>query len=202
MIPVAAAPRSTAATTPFVVVEDHGVVVQTLQPIERGRAPFQGDDRADQRQEIGVGRRNRDLSFPFRLGQIEQGGGQRRLLNHAGIERQHVFARQNADPIAGGPAVLRGHVGQRRRSDFRQQPLLRQQLEFGRVLGEENVGGGRRSFLHELAGQLRTFAGMNLDVDPCFLGERLGQQVDGLLMLRGIERQRRGERSRKDSSDA
>ena len=184
MIPVAAAPSIDCGDDPFVVVEDHGVVVQTFQPLERSGTPFQRDDRADQRQEVGVGRRNRDLSFPFRLGQVEQGGGQRLLLNHAGIERQHVLARQNADPIAGGPAVLGGHFGQRRRSDFRQEPLLRQQLEFGRVLGEKNVRGGRRSFFHKLAGQLRAFAGMNLDVDPCFLGERLGQQVDGLLMLR------------------
>ena len=139
---------------PFVIVEDHGVVVQAFEPFERGRTPFHRHDRPDQRQEISVGRRDRDFAFPFRLRQIEQGRRQGRLLDHAGVVGQHVFAGENADPIAGGAAVLGRHAGQRRGSDFRQQPLLRQQFELWRILGEENVRRRRPSLLHELAGEL------------------------------------------------
>ena len=180
----------------LVVIEDRRVLSQALQPFQRGRAALERDDGADQRQKVRIGRGDRDLALPFGLGEIEEGPRQVRFLDHPLVVGEHVLAGENADPVAVRAAVGRRDARQSRRRHLRQEALFRQELQLRRILGEKDVRRRRRALLHELARKLRPLAVADLDVDAGFLGERLREQVDRLLMLRRVKRQ--GDRARRD----
>ena len=55
---------------------------------------------------------------------------------------------------------------------------------------KKTSAGERRAFLDELACKLGRLAGLDLDLDAGLLGEGLRQEIDRLLVLRRIERQR------------
>ena len=199
MIPVATAPRSTAATTPFVVVEDHGVVAQAFQPFQRGRTPFQRRDRADQRQEVGVGRRDRDLAFPFRLRQIEQGAraapppGSCRCCRRARFRAPERRPSRRADPLS-----LAGTLANVAGATFASSPFSDSNSSSGEFsVKKTSAGDDFPSFTNWLASSGAS-PEWTLTSIPVSLVNALVSKIDGLLVLRGIERERRRARAGRD----
>ncbi len=82
----------------LVVVEHGGIRLQPLQPGERCLLPLQSDRRGDERQEIGVGRRDGNPTLPFRLGEVVQRCRQVGVLDLGRVEGQHVLTYEYADP--------------------------------------------------------------------------------------------------------
>ena len=180
----------------FVVVEDLRVGLQALQPLQRRGFAVQREHRAHERQEVCVARRDADLALPFRLREIEQRGGQLLRLDFRGVVDEHVLAREHADPVAVGRVEARGHRLQRGGVGLREQALAVEQHGFRRVLGEVHVGRRAVAFRDELRGECRAFARAHLHGDAALCFEVLDELVDDLLVLRVVQRERRGMRAR------
>ncbi len=175
----------------FVVVKRLGVLLEAFEPGERRCFSLERGDRADERQEVRVARRDADLALVGRPGEIHDRLRQLAGLDHGRVVGEHVFARQHADPVAFGRVVLRGDLGQRFRVDRSEQAFFREELQLRRILGEVNIRRRRRAFLSDLIGDFRSLSNLDLDRNPGAFLEVGNQEIDRLLMLAAVKRQRR-----------
>ena len=175
---------------PLVVVVVLGVGGEAFEPGLRGRFAVELLDRADDRHEVGLGGRDRQLALPFRLGEVEDRGRQFAGRDQVRVVDHHGLARRDSDPVPGRRAVLRGHFVQGRGIDLGEQFLAGQQFQRRRVLGQDDVGGGGVSLLLDLAGEPLVLAVADLDLGAVLLFEALDQRFGHRFVLGAVEGQR------------
>ena len=189
---MATPPRSTAATTPSSSSKVWAFSSRPLSQASAAAFPLSAATALTSGRKSAVARRDADLALVGRPGEIHDRLRQLAGLDHRRVVGKHVFARQHADPVAFGRVVLRRNLGQRFCVDRREQALFREKLQLRRILGEINVRRRRRAFLGDLIGDFRSLSGFDLHRNAAAFLEVGDEQIDRLLVLTAVKRQRRG----------
>ena len=124
----------------LVVLEHLRVLLDGLQPRQRGGVSAHLGDGRDQRLEVGLTGSDREAPLPVGRGEVHQRLGEVRLLELARVVVEHRCTRRDRDPVPRRRAACardRGQGGRRHRGE---EALLRQHLQGRRVLREEDVG--------------------------------------------------------------
>ena len=178
-------------------VEDQTVLLELLHTI--GHEAFKPGagflvaighaQRSDEGLETGVGRCNRDLVFPDRVGQVEDGC--RHLVGSEllGVVCDDAGATADSNPCAISGAIVGRHgvddiVGQ-----CGQEALGGDCTECAGVLSEVHLRGGGVTLLDHLSGEFGRIAVARLDRDSRFLGELSEERADELLTSAGVDDQ-------------
>ena len=174
----------------LVVVVALGVVGEAFEPGLRGLFAVELLDRADDRDEVGLRRGDRQLALPLRLGEVEDRGRQFVGGDQVGVVDHDGLARGDSDPVPGRRAVPRGDFVEGRGIDLGEQFVAGEQFQRRRVLGEEDVGGGGVSLLLDLAGETLVLAVADLHLGAVLLFEAFDQSFGHRFVLGAVEGQR------------
>ena len=131
-------------------------------------------------------------SLPFHcgLGEVEDRGRQFAARDELRVVDHRRLARGDTDPVPGRRAVAGGHLVQRRRIDLGEQSLADEQIQRRRVLGQEDVGGGGRPLLLDLAGEALVLAVADLHLGAVLLLEALDQSFGHRFVLGAVQDER------------
>ncbi len=83
----------------LLVLVDRGVALEPVEPRGGGLLAVRGDDRADERGKVGVGRGDRDLALPLGLGKVEDRSGQLRRADLRRVVDEAVHPQRHPDPV-------------------------------------------------------------------------------------------------------